>query len=64
MAIKRVQKKQDWTEEDRARHQSIRKAFADRPSIEELIARGDLSGRPMTLGAYLKLGQMRGRWFT
>lgn len=55
MAIKRVQKKSDWSEEDRARRQAIRKTFADKPSVETLISRGELSGNPMTLGAYVNL---------
>jgi hypothetical protein len=55
MTIKRVQKKIDWTPEDRARHQAIRETFKDRPSPEELIARGELTGNPVTLGAYLNL---------
>jgi hypothetical protein len=55
MAIKRVQKKQDWTAEDRQRHKAIRETFKDRPSIDELIERGELSGRPMPLGSYLNL---------
>jgi DNA-binding Xre family transcriptional regulator len=55
MAIKRVQKKIDWTPEDRARHQAIRQSFKDKPHLEQLVARGELSGNPMTLGAYLNL---------
>lgn len=55
MAMKRVQKKVDWTPEDRQRHKMIRETFKDRPSIDELVARGELSGQPMTLGAYLNL---------
>lgn len=55
MTIKRVQKKIDWTPEDRARHQAIRETFKDRPALEELIARGELTGTPVTLGAYLNL---------
>ena len=55
MALKRVQKKTAWTPEDRQRHKMIRETFKDRPSIEELFARGELSGNPMTLGAYLNL---------
>ncbi len=55
MAIKRVQKKIDWTSEDRARHRAIRETFKDKPTLEELIARGELSGNPVTLGAYLNL---------
>ena len=55
MAIKRVQKKTDWTPEDRQRHQSIREKFKDRPSIETLVAQGELSGEPIMLGTYLNL---------
>lgn len=55
MAIRRLQKKWDWTAEDRRRHKAIRKTFEDRPSIDDLIARGELSGRPIRLGAYLNL---------
>jgi len=55
MPIKRVQKKIDWAPEDRARHRAIRDAFKDKPSIEALIARGELSGKPISLGAYLNL---------
>jgi hypothetical protein len=55
MAIKRVQNKIDWTPEDRLRHQAIRERFKDRPTIKELVARGELSGQPVTLGGYLNL---------
>ncbi len=55
MAIKRVQKKIDWTAEDKARHQAIREAYKDKPTLEELIASGELSGNPITLGAYVNL---------
>ena len=55
MAIKRVQKKIAWTPEDRARHQAIRETFKDKPTLEELIARGELSGKPVTLDAYVNL---------
>jgi hypothetical protein len=55
MAIKRVQKKIGWTAEDRARHRAIRETFKDKPTLEELVARGELSGNPVSLGAYLNL---------
>jgi hypothetical protein len=59
VAIKtRVQKKTDWTPEDHERRRKIRETFKDRPSIEELIARGELSGQPMSLGTYLNLRQL------
>lgn len=55
MAIKRVQKRIAWTAEDKARHQAIRETFKDKPTLDELVARGELSGKPLTLGAYLNL---------
>ena len=55
MAIKRVQKKIPWTPEDRKRHQAIREAVKDKPSLEELVARGELRGQPIPLGTYLSL---------
>lgn len=60
MAIRLVQKKINWTPEDRARHQAIRKTFKDEPTLEELIARRELSGNPVTLGAYLNLRSLVG----
>lgn len=55
MAIKRVQKKIEWSAEDRARHKAIREIFKDNPSVEELIARGELSGEGIPLGTYISL---------
>ena len=55
MAIKRVQKKIEWTPEDRNRHKAIREKFKDKPTIEELVAQGELSGQPVTLSTYLNL---------
>ena len=55
MTIKRVQKKIDWTPEDRARHLAIRKSFEDKPSLEALVACGELSGQGVSLGTYLTL---------
>jgi DNA-binding Xre family transcriptional regulator len=55
MAIKRVQKKIEWTPEDRARHQAIREKFKNKPTIDELVAQGELSGQPVSLGSYLNL---------
>ena len=53
MAIKRVQKKLNGTPEDRARHQAIRETFQDNPSIEELVARGELRSQTLPLGVYV-----------
>jgi DNA-binding Xre family transcriptional regulator len=55
MPIRRVQKRISWTAEDRARHRAIRETFKDKPTVEELVARGELSGNPVSLGAYLNL---------
>lgn len=51
MTAKRTSKPK-WTAADRARHQAIREKFKERPTIEELQARGELSGTPMKNGAY------------
>jgi hypothetical protein len=45
----------EWSQEDRNRHQAIRETFKDKPTIEALVAQGELSGQPMSLGAYLNL---------
>jgi DNA-binding Xre family transcriptional regulator len=51
MARKRV----EWMEEDRARHRAVREKFRDRPIIEQLRERGELSGETMGLGDYVEL---------
>src|SRR4051812_40804436 len=55
MPIKRVQKRIDWSPEDRARHRAIRKTYQDKPNIEQLVERGELSGNPIALGSYVNL---------
>jgi DNA-binding Xre family transcriptional regulator len=55
MTIKRIQQKIDWTPEDRARHKTVQKIFQDEPSIDELIARGELTGQGVPLGTYLAM---------
>jgi hypothetical protein len=55
MPIKRVQKRIDWSPEDRTRHRAIRKTYQGKPSIEQLVQRGELSGAPIALGSYLNL---------
>lgn len=55
MPSKRIQKKIDWSPEDRARHRAIRESVKDKPSLEQLVARGELRGQPLSLGAYLNL---------
>jgi predicted transcriptional regulator len=61
MAIKRVQKKIAWSQADRERHKAIRETFKDKPTIEQLIERGELSGETMTLGAYISLRLLVGK---
>jgi DNA-binding Xre family transcriptional regulator len=52
MEYKRVQKKIDWTPEDRARHKAVRAQFQrDKPSLEQLLASGEYEG-PFPLGVY------------
>ena len=51
MTAKRTDKPK-WTAAERARHRMIREKFKDRPTLEELEARGELSGEPMKNGAY------------
>jgi DNA-binding XRE family transcriptional regulator len=58
MDFERVQKKIDWTEEDRARHKAIREKFKDKPTYEQLVASGEVSGQPVPLGLYLTLGAL------
>lgn len=50
-----MQKKINWTAEDRARHKAIRERFKSKPTIDELVASGELSGETMPLGDYLSL---------
>jgi DNA-binding XRE family transcriptional regulator len=57
MEFERVQKKTEWTEEDRARHRAVRERFKDKPSYEQLVAQGECSGQPVPLGVYLAVGQ-------
>lgn len=55
MAIKRVQRKIAWSSEDKERHRKIRETFKDKPSLDVLVARGELSGKPVALGAYVNM---------
>lgn len=54
MEIRRVQKKMNWTAEDRARHKAIREKFKNKPSLQELVASGEFND-PMPLGDYLAI---------
>ncbi|HTU18798.1 MAG TPA: helix-turn-helix transcriptional regulator [Gemmataceae bacterium] len=53
----RVQKKINWSAEDKARHKRIREQFKDEPSLEQLQDSGEISGETMPLGEYLALRQ-------
>jgi transcriptional regulator with XRE-family HTH domain len=46
-------KKIAWTGEHRARHKAVRELFKDKPSYEELGARGACDGEPGPMGAFL-----------
>jgi len=55
---KRVQKKTEWTTADRERRRKVRELFKDKPSIEQLVASGELSGQTVPMGLYLELQQL------
>lgn len=55
MSIKRVQARIDWSPEDRERHNAIRERYRGSPTIGDLVAAGELTGHPMTLGNFLNL---------
>src|SRR5205823_14519367 len=55
---KRVQKKTAWTAEDRERRRKVRELFKDKPTLEQLVARGELSGNTVPMGLYLAIQQL------
>ncbi len=55
---KRVQKKTEWTAEDRERRRKVRELFKDKPTIDQLVASGELSGSTVPMGLYLELQQL------
>src|SRR5438874_6493443 len=55
---KRVQKKTAWTAEDRERRRKVRELFKDKPTLEQLVARGELSGNTVPMALYLEIQQM------
>lgn len=57
MNPKRLQKKTEWTAEDKARHAAIRERFRNKPAIEELVETRELSGETMRMGDYLSILQ-------
>jgi ribosome-binding protein aMBF1 (putative translation factor) len=58
MIGKRVQKKTEWTAEDRERRRKVRELFKDKPTIDQLVASGELSGSTVPMGLYLELQQL------
>jgi ribosome-binding protein aMBF1 (putative translation factor) len=58
MSTKRVQQKTEWTAEDRERRRKVRELFKDKPTIEQLIASGELSGETVPMGLYLEILQL------
>lgn len=58
MKGKRVQKKTEWTAEDRERRCKVRELFKDRPTIDQLVASGELSGNTVPMGLYLEIQQL------
>src|SRR5437879_5465242 len=55
---KRVQKKTEWTAEDRERRRKARELFKDKPTIEQMVASGELSGNTVPMGLYLEIQQL------
>jgi len=55
---KRVQKKTEWTAEDRERRRKVRELFKDKPTIEQLVACGELTGSTVPMGLYLEIQQL------
>ena len=55
---KRVQQKTEWTAEDRERRRKVRELFKDKPTIDQLVASGELSGSTVPMGLYLELQQL------
>src|SRR5947208_9824736 len=55
---KRVQKKTEWTAVDRERRRKVRELFKAKPTIEQLVASGELSGNTMPMGLYLEIQQL------
>src|SRR5260370_15850039 len=55
---KRVQKKIAWTDEDRERHRKVRELFKDKPTIDQLVASGELSGHTLPMCVYLEMLQL------
>src|SRR5712692_5328621 len=55
---KRVQKKTEWTAEDRERRRKVRELFKDQPTIEQLVASGELSGKTVPMGLFLEMQQL------
>jgi hypothetical protein len=50
-----VQKKTDWTAEDRERRRKLRELFKDKPTLDQLVAGGELSGNTVPMGLYLEI---------
>lgn len=55
---KRVQKKTEWTADDRQRRRKVRELFKDKPTLEQLLASGELSGHTVPMGFYLEIRQI------
>ena len=55
---KRVQKKTEWTAEDKERRRKVRELFKGKPTIDELVAKGELSGHTVPMALYLEMQQL------
>src|SRR5437762_3072701 len=58
MSTKHVQKKIEWTPEDRERRRKARELFKGKPTIDELVASGELSGNTVPMSLYVQMQQL------
>lgn len=58
MSSKHIQKKTEWTAADRERRRKARELFKDKPTIEQLVERGELSGNTVPLELYVAIQQL------
>jgi ribosome-binding protein aMBF1 (putative translation factor) len=58
MSGKHIQKKTNWTAADHERRRKARELFKDKPTIEQLVASGELSGNTVPMGLYVEIRQL------
>src|SRR5947209_17091734 len=58
MSSKHIQKYTARTAVDRERRRTARELFQDKPSIDQEVARGELSANTVPLGLYVRIHQL------